>query len=266
MLRLLLIGLLTASPALAQEAPRVPTAAASAAASAAQVRLEEAKALYFAGGHARALAALAALAETLAPDDPEQREVLVEVDVYRAEIEYVTNDRAASWASFARVLGHSPEYRINTFLHPAEVVDWFDLVRREVSAQQVIDVPPPAPIARAPAWTLAPLGIPQLRQGRTASGLVYGGGQVAALGASVGLHLALRDWKRDLATAPDDDPGYTRFNRVRYGAQIPATALFYGLYVVSVIDGRRSWSTTKRVRPMVWIHPTDPQLGVAFQF
>lgn len=225
-----------------------------------RAQLEAIKAVYFGGGHVEAHRALDALAAQCDPSEPEERNTLIEALVYRGEIEFVTDDRAASWDSFSEVLSLDPSYQISTFLHPTEVVDWFSLVQREVAATRDVPPPPPPdpePAPPPPVWTFAPGGIPQLRQGRTGAGLAFGTAQLATGGASIALHLAMRDWKREIqATGGADDPRIPAFNRLRYGVQIPATVAFYALWAWSVVDGRRTW---RRDHPPAVTAFIDPQ-------
>lgn len=227
--------------------------------------LEAAKSEYFAGGHAVALESLVQLIDRLNNDPAADRTILVQAEVYRAEIEYVTQDRAASWASFVRVLDLMPDFQINTFLHPAEVVDWFDLVKRETSSASLNELPPETERVRAPAWVYAPVGIPQLGQGQTGAGIAFASTQVATAAASIGLHLHMRSWRRRIADTgtPDD---FQRFNQIRYGVQLPVTVAFYALYATSVLSGTRRFARDQTVEATVWFDVEQQQVGLALRF
>jgi hypothetical protein len=263
MVGLILTWLLCSSPALSQETPSLPVSLSedwSAADS-----LEAAKAEYFAGGHARALASLTQIIDRLNNISPPDPTILAEAEVYRAEIQYVTEDRAASWASFVRVLEQMPDYQISTFLHPAEVVDWFELVRRETSSGSTNVLPPTPRITRPPARAYAPFGTPQFGQHQPGAGIAFAGTQVATAAASIGLHLHMRTWRRRIAdTGTADD--FRRFDRVRFGVQLPVTVAFYALYVASVLNGRRHFARSQAVEATIWLDIEERQLGVALRF
>ena len=229
--------------------------------------LEAAKGLYFAGGHTEALGQLQALAARVDPTAPGGTNLLVECLIYLGEIQYVTGDRAASWASFERVLQVDVDYQISAFLHPAEVVEWFGLVRRE-NRKAPLSAPDTPPQQPPPVWVYTPLGVPQLAQRRVGAGLALGLGQVATGGAAIGLHFGLRSWKRRIhqSGVAQDDPSAKRFNAVRYGAQLPATAAFYGLFVASVVHGRAQWRSEHRPEVVAWVDPASGQVGLAGRF
>ncbi len=263
MVGLILTWLLCASPAFSQETPTLTPSAAEDRSPAGD--LEAAKLEYFAGGHARALMSLAQLIGRLNADPSSDLTILVQAEVYRAEIQYVTQDRAASWASFVRVLERMPDYQINTFLHPAEVVDWFELVRRETSSGSSNALPPEIQPVRAPTWIYAPVGIPQFGQQKTGAGVAFASTQVATAAASIGLHLHMRSWRRRIAgngTATD----FRRFNQVRFGVQLPVTLVFYALYASSVLTGHRHIARDQTVETTLWLDIERQQVGVALRF
>lgn len=263
MVGLILTWLLCATPAYSQE---TPTLTGSPVEERSPVdALDAAKSEYFAGGHARALESLTELIDRLNSDPYADLTILVEAEVYRAEIEYVTQDRAASWASFARVLERMPDYQISTFLHPAEVVDWFELVRRETSSGAATVTPPEIRPTRAPVWVYAPVGIPQFGQKQTGAGLAFASTQVATAAASIGLHFHMRSWRRRIADN-GTETDFRRFNQIRYGVQLPVTVAFYALYATSVLTGQRHFARNQTVETTLWLDIEQQQVGVALRF
>jgi hypothetical protein len=214
-------------------------------------RLERAKSSYFAGNHDDALVALRDLAAELEPAGED--DVRAEVLAWLGEIQFVVGDRAASWETYEALVRRWPDYTLSAFHHPAEVVEWFDLVRRQVrpAVAPVALAPPPLP-----AWGYAPLGIPQLRAGRAGRGVAFATVQIASAGASVGLYawLAKVNGPNHPPSWPQDDVS-RRVNQLRWGAQFPATAVFWATYALSVWDARAAWrrehagEVTLSVRP-----------------
>ena len=263
MVSLILTWLLCAIPAFSQETLSLADSAEEDRS--ATDALEAAKSQYFAGGHSLALASLTQLIDRLNADSTADLTILVEAEVYRAEIQYVTQDRAASWASFVRVLDRMPDYQINTFLHPAEVVDWFELVRRETSSGlPTVSPPVPQPL-RAPVWVYAPVGIPQFGQKQTGAGIAFASTQVATMTASIGLHLHMRSWRRRIADN-GTDTDFRQFNQIRYGVQLPVTVAFYALYAASVLSGRRHFARDQTVETTLWLDIEQQQVGVTLRF
>ena len=254
----------TMSVATAQTEPS--TVPSSDVASTPRAELESAKSVYFAGGHQQALGSLQRLVAVLRTDETVHADILVEALIYQGEIQYVVGDRAASWATFSYVLDLDPEYQISAFLHPAEVVDWFDLVAREVRTERPPADVAPDPLERPPLWTVAPFGIPQLAQGRTGLGVAFATAQVVTGGASIGLHLALRDWKREIADMDLEagDPRIRRASAVKWGAQVPLTASFYVLWISSAVLGRSAFRSEHASGPEVslWVQPERSTVGL----
>jgi hypothetical protein len=205
---------------------------------AAPLRLEEAKRMYFGGGHAEALAILRALSAEI--DQVGAAETAIEILTYQGEIEYVTGDRAASWETFRALVERWPDHEIGDLHHPPEVVEWFGLVRREVRTMP--EAPTTTTRQALPWWGWAPLGAPQLAQGRTGRGLLLGGLQAGFGAISVGVGgwlLVVNGPNHPDRWAPGEVSA--KVNTWRWGVQIPATAAFWTLYAISVVDGRSAW-------------------------
>ncbi|MFT6145675.1 MAG: hypothetical protein ACJAV2_003564 [Myxococcota bacterium] len=75
----------------------------------------------------------------------------------------------------------------------------------------------------------------------------------------------MRTWRRRIAdTGTADD--FRRFDRVRFGVQLPVTVAFYALYVASVLNGRRHFARSQAVEATIWLDIEERQLGVALRF
>lgn len=246
---LLLLLTLAASPA-GEPAPLEAGAAAEAPFTAA---LEAGKQLYFVGRPAEALTALTALRARVDTGEDVGRDQVADLLVWLGEIQWHLGHADDARESFRRLLRDQPEYPISPYAHPLEVVGEFELVRREILDARAqlpaglsgLEGPPPAP-----AWVWAPLGVPQLAQGRVGAGLVFGGLQLGLGAASVAMYVhidrnnrhPLVDGRPATGLEPDEVHRWTTLQRRRY--QWPVTAAFYGAWLASSIEARRHWRRT----------------------
>jgi hypothetical protein len=132
--------------------------------------------VYLQGDLADARVRLGALAASGHPTDPHQTR---EAKAYLAEVEYYLGERESAWATFLEIATLDPEYRLDPFVHPPEVVAYFDSVRAtsaRLSPAPAID-PGPAPLG----VILLP-GALQIRNGQKGLG-VFMAGTVAGLAA-----------------------------------------------------------------------------------
>jgi hypothetical protein len=156
-------------------------------------RLDEAVRRYQFGERDAAQGLLAAL--VIAADVP--GDVRQEARVYLGELLFIADDKESASRFFEQVLAAEPDYVIDPFLHPPDVVGFFNYVRafREPvgPAEGTGPALPPGPLVAtivppAPPSAMVGLGIYQLRQGKTGSGLAFLGTQAAALTANVIAH------------------------------------------------------------------------------
>lgn len=225
--------------------PPEPTAAAEAVGSFETV-LREAKQRYFQGDVAGARDLLGGLqARVEAGEDPPW-DLVVDALTYYGEIAYEAGDREQASAAFRLLLERDLQTPISPYHHPLEVVSWFEVVRNLVRSEHELAnvVPPPVPFEPPPApiWTFAPFGIPQLAQGRTATGAVYGGLQAGFGIASLALFGGLRYLNDDPEKSGRDwRPGQVpqQVQLRRYLLQWPVTIGFYATWGVSAIDAAR---------------------------
>jgi tetratricopeptide (TPR) repeat protein len=91
----------------------------------------------------------------------------------------------------------------------------------------------------------APFGIGQYQNGQNAKALLFAGGQVAALGTSVGIwyYLVNRYGIRSTQVPLDEGPGVRRLQQIEIGAGL----VFYGLWGWSIIDALRHYEPNRRL-------------------
>ena len=124
------------------------------------------------------------------PGIPEER--VLEARVYLAEVEYYRGERDAAWRTCLAVLTEDPEYRIDPFVHPPELVAYFDSVR-VATARVFPEEPEPNPRIPTAVLALVP-GAIQFRNGQTGLGVLTSA-LVGSLGVSTAtLYFNLRSY------------------------------------------------------------------------
>jgi hypothetical protein len=196
--------------------------------------------------HGRVLAG-----EDVAPDD------VAEALTWLGEVQYQDGDPDAAHLTFLSLLRRDPSRTISPYHHPTEVVNLFELVRAEVQAER--QPPPPAPVPPrppAPAWVLAPLGVPQLAQGRVGAAVASGGVQLAlgATSIAASVHLGRINGKEQPGI-PFGSPRELTVQRWRYGVQWPATLLFYGSWAAGSWEAARHFRRSWTIEPAVGFAP-----------
>lgn len=233
--------------------------------------LARAKAEVFEGDTAQALAILDALAERLDRGEKPPPQLAWEALVYRGDLHHARGDVDVARTCFRRVLLQDPDYVVSPYHHGGEVRALFALVREEVKRELAasapdpvpepvpvplpITPPPPPPVVRhrLPMWGFAPFGVPQFRQRRPGAGAAYAATQGIALLASVGSYTWLVTINREPSGHPlgwQQDQVRRHVQTMRYGVQLPTTALFYGTWLLSVIDGAGTWKRDHRDHPV----------------
>lgn len=206
--------------------------------------LAEAERLYLAGDPNAAAGLLDVLHRRLQIGETVDEQLADESLTYLGEIELGRGDYDGMAKVFREILEKDPDAPINPYRHPPEVVGYFEqvrgVIRREIAARTVVE--PPVGRHRAPLWTLAPLGIPQLAEGDTARGLAFAGAQglLGVVSVAMGAHLrAINGTYGDPHQWPaaEYEAERRRIQTQRYAVQWPATFAFYGLWAVSAVDG-----------------------------
>lgn len=249
---LILIGL--SGPALGQETPAQeeteapsPTPEADAGNRYGEV-LASAKRRYFSGKHLDALDLLQSLEIRLLQGEAPGADLRAETLVFLGEVLYVLDRREEALRTFRTLLRADIEFPISPYHHPIEVVRAFETVREEVRVEEeeanAPEPPPPYEPPPLPLQGYLPLGIPQFSEGRVGRGLVFGSLQVGFGIASLAVYSRI-DANN---VAPDMHPqGWTEnqvLNQVqnqRYMVQWPLSIAFYGSWLWSHADARRTW-------------------------
>lgn len=185
---LVLLPLLLQSVALAQEtpgqeAPAQETPTADPLGQALDTALEH----YFSGDLLTARAEIRRLVRQPTFDSHPSRE---KAFLALAEVEYYLGERDASWTTCVALLAINPKYKVDPFVHPPEIVAFFESVRSTLSQQ----APKPTPIKtqRVPAWAvLLPGGIQIHNAQPTLGALTLGAVSVLSV-TSTSFYIALR--------------------------------------------------------------------------
>lgn len=192
----LLIGL--SSQTHAAEGPEITARPAP------QQRIDAAVSLYIAGDLPGARAELIRLVSDPALSDEE----LQLARIWLGEVEYVGGEREAARSTFRTVLLYDPEYRMDPFSHPPEVVSFFEATRAELSRPEdplAPLLPSRPPLPRSLAWLL-PGGM-QINNGRP----LLGASAFVGVAVMAGSTLPIRFW----LVSQDQDPGV-------YGIDVPS--------------------------------------------
>lgn len=236
-------------PAPAPVAP-TPTPDPSPTAGTFRERLEGAKKLYFQGHREDALDLLAALEVAYLVDaDVAPWDIMGEALVYLGEVYYYDEQADKAFATWRLVLERDPDYpRLSPFAHPPDVAGEFERLRGTIK-EEIAARPQPEP-EPVPWWTAAPLGLPQMIDGRPVRGVAYGALQIGFGAGSIASYAAIA--RRNVAT--ENHPlGWTQeeqrriLNTERWALQVPLFAATYGVWLGSFLDARSHWKRTHAV-------------------
>jgi len=114
--------------------------------------------------------ALAQLGVLLSQDHPVSAQEILKAWSYQAEVQYFLGNRQDAWATMLLIVEKAPDFRLDPFIHPPEIVSYFDSVRaaaKQSQPQQVFEEP--ASQAAFPA-VLIP-GVWQLRNDQPVLGI-----------------------------------------------------------------------------------------------
>jgi hypothetical protein len=210
-----------------------------------RVELEQAKALWFQGEGDLAHERLERLFARAVAGEAVPLALSGECAIYLGEIEMDRGLKSKADTAFTWLLQQDPNFPISPYHHPIDVVGQFEVVRKQVrdALPPVVRLPPP----RYPAWGYAPFGVPQLRQGKRVRGAIYLGAQATLAVASVGLWVDMAianpppgDWTGNPYGWGEDGATDRLLDR-KFRLQWPATFGFYGLWVISVLDGQSTF-------------------------
>ncbi len=203
---------------------------------------------YRAGDHDKARATLI---ELLTDETVTDRELRLTARVYLAEVLFVEDRREAALAAFQAILEDDPDYRLDPYEHPPDVIEFFDMVRATLAMGReeppVVDPEPQPPeVLRFPVLGYAPLGVHHLQQRHWLRGSLLASSQVALATGSLitGISLYGRHETYDESEHSD-----LQDRRQRNAAM---TAGFYGLWALGVVDGALGWRRDQRRIQAQW--------------
>jgi len=206
----------------------------------AQERLDAAWRNYQLGKRELARTELAELVTDAGIDDLAIRQ---QARIYLGELLYVQDDEEGARRFFEQVLQEDPNYTIDPFRHPPDVVGFFTYVRSYVvPITTPVDPPGPIQYPRTPVSTWAPFGAYHLTHQAPRRGTLYLVGGLATAATSLILFGAL---EKDRTYAEGEDAEYLRLRRLK-AAQYSATGSFYVLWSVSVYDANNHWLRNRR--------------------
>ncbi len=235
--------------------------------------LANAKRRYFSGNHLDALDLLQSLEIRLLQGEFPGADLKSETLVFLGEVLFVLDRKEEALRSFTTLLQTDPEFPISPYHHPIEVVRAFESTRAEVQHQRAEALAPssdtPYVAPPLPLRGYMPLGIPQFAEGRVGAGLWFGSLQMGLGIASLAMYAQL-DANN---VGPDVHPqGWTEeevMNKVqnqRYMIQWPLGIAFYGTWLWSHSDARRSWKATHRGPVALVPNPTTHGLALQGRF
>lgn len=189
-----------------------------------------------------------------------------EARVSMAELLLATGDTESAQRFLEQVLREDPDYALDPFRYPPEVIDQFGYVRALIGPE-LEDRPPAqvAVVAPTPLNVWSPFAPYHFQHGRKLRGVIYSAGWVTTWAAATMMHalfLADRTYKLE-------DPAEKRALVQLRATQWSLTGANVAVYVTSVVDAQIHWrrkgaaaSLQQSAQARVRMHPT----GFALQF
>ena len=197
-------------------------------------RLEQAVSEYQSGRWDAAQLALTFLMSDPTVSQPVQQEARV----YLGELLYVRGDAEAARKIFEQVLTIDPDFQVDPFRHPPEILAQFEIARSSVA-------PYPRPGAARPKFssTFLPLGIYHLRHERPVMGATLLVTQVGlvAVGTTLWLGLLPVEERTYVVGTPEEQSIKLR-NAL--GPICGWSAV--GIYMIGFLDAQHDWRTEHR--------------------
>jgi hypothetical protein len=196
-------------------------------------RLEEAVAEYQSGRWDAAQVALTLLMSDSNVSPPVQQEARV----YLGEVLYFRGDDEGARKIFEQVLSIDPDFQVDPFRHPPEILAQFEIARSSV-----------APFPKPPAFdtkfgaTFIPFGGYHLSHSKPVKGATLLVTQAATLAVSVTMFVAL--YPEEARTY---EVGSEKEERVKLqrGVQVGTAAVFWGSVIYGVLDAQHLWRTER---------------------
>ena len=205
----------------------------SAAPASEQERLEQAVAEYQSGRWDDAQGALAGLMSDSTVSQPVQQEARV----YLGEILYVRGDTEAARKIFEQVLTIDPDFQVDPFRHPPEILAQFEIARSSVAPY-----PRPEPFRTKFSSTFQPFGLYHLQHERPVMGatlLVTQVGLVAA-GSILWFGLLPVEERTYVVGSPEEQSIKLRHT---LGPVCGWSAV--GIYMLGFLDAQRDWRSER---------------------
>ena len=212
------------------------TGEAPAAAPNEQARLEEAVAEYQSGRWDAAQLALTRLIS----DTSVSQAVQQEARIYLGEVVYTRGDEEGARKIFEQVLTIDPDFQVDPFRHPPEILTQFEIARSSVA-------PFPRPEEFRPKFgaTFIPFGSYQLGHGKPVRGATLLVTQ-AALGA-VSFTMFVGLYGEDARTYEVGSPKEDRV-KLQRGVQVATAVGFWSSVVYGWLDAQHLWRSERAAR------------------
>jgi hypothetical protein len=195
---------------------------------------ERAVHLYQTGEAEKAALILATLINDVTLTDTHTRQ---QAQVYLGEVHYSQENKEEARRLFEVVLTTDPDFVMDPFAHPPDVVGFFETIRAYIRPPPppMLSPQPIGPIPRTPVSAYLGFGIYQVRHGDKRLGTALAIGQsifaIVSLASFAGL-LEDRSWE-----SKDER---TRL-QTQQAVQWSSTAGFYGMWIWSAVDAKRHW-------------------------
>jgi hypothetical protein len=175
-------------------------------------------------------------------DDDAPVAVRQEARLYLGELLYVAGDKDEARRFFEQVLRQEPEYAIDAFIHPPEVVGFFNYVRAYHTAPPEPDTGPTLPqaptlVPPSPFSAMVGHGVYHFRYGKPGRGVLYLGLQGGFLAVDAVLWAGLLT---DRSYREGDEDERARLNRNRTLTGVMAVG-YWGTWLTSAVDANLHW-------------------------
>jgi len=190
------------------------------------------------------------------PTDPRQTQ---EAKAYLAEVEYYLGERESAWATFLEIATLDPEFRLDPFVHPPEVVAYFDSVRATSARLSPATETEPEP---APLGVVLLPGALQIRNGQQGLGIFMAGTMAGLSAGTFALYGVLQRYDLDASRvgiqvgASQEQMATTLKNMTNVSRSAAAT-----VWVLGVAQGMLR---SRQTHVLGTVHPwTGPVLGIS---
>jgi len=201
-----------------------------------QDRLEQAVAEYQSGRWDAAQLALTLLMSDATVSQPVQQEARV----YLGEVLYARGDEEGARKIFEQVLSIEPDFQVDPFRHPPEILAQFEIARSSVAP-----FPRPEPFRAKFSETFVPGGWFQLRYGRPVTGATLLVTQASFLAVNMAMLVSL--WPAEARNYTDTTPDSPeeREAKIRTGVYVGSGVGFWTVAIFGMLDAQHQWRTER---------------------